>query len=125
MAAAVQVDSLVEGRCAVERCPVGDTGGIDILHHLEILDCFAFKHAGVVHIVQMASVRDQIGIILRSDAARKILQGQFHAREGVHLSALDDLFAGNGKDGRVYLVVRGGDIDRNLGAVGQLDIVPG
>ena len=81
MAAAVQVDALVKRSCAVKGRPIANAGGIDIIDQDKILDRPAFQHAGVVHIVQLASIRDEIGILRGAVAAHEILQGQVHAGE--------------------------------------------
>ena len=123
--AAVQVDALVERRGAVQRRPVANAGGVDVIEQLEMLDRLADQDAGIVHVVQLTSVRDQIRILHGAVAGYEILQVELHARDGIHFAALEGLVSGNADFCGINLIVRCGNIDRELGSVRQVDVFPG
>ena len=78
-----------------------------------------------MHIVQLASVRDEIRILRGAVAAHEILQGQIHAGERIHLAREDGLRPADGKDGGINLVRGIGDIDLLLRAIGKGNGRPG
>ena len=124
MAATIEIDGFPEASGRVQRSP-RDGRCIHVLQQLEpILEGGLVRRirrvlVQVHHVLQLAGVGDEVRILRRSVASHEVLQGQFHARDGVHLAGEDGLLSLDGERSRIHLVRSIGDIDLLRGTIGQ------